>query len=91
MKAMPLPCGAKGLWDKEDEWKELKKDGSDHYKTGGVEPIDLYKSAGILKHFAIGSIIKYAHRNANRPIVEKDIDKIIHYAKMLKVICHEGE
>ena len=73
------------------EWGDLQQKGESHYKTGWVEPIDLYKSGGILKPFAIASIIKYAFRNRNRKIVEKDLDKIIHYAEMLRVLCHEGE
>jgi hypothetical protein len=71
-------------------WEEVKKGGSQHYKTGGVEPIDLYKSLGIVKPFAIASIIKYASRNVVKPINNKDMDKIIHYATMLKSLM-EGE
>jgi hypothetical protein len=25
-------------------WETLKQEGSQHYKTGGVEPIDLYRA-----------------------------------------------
>ena len=60
-----------------------KKKGSEHYKTGGVEPIDLYKAGGMLRHFALCNIIKYAFRNRNL-INPKDMDKIIHYAEILK-------
>lgn len=80
------------IFDLEHEWNLLKRAGEDHHKTGGgIEPIDLYHAGKILKPFAIGSIIKYAFRNRNRPIVEKDLDKINHYVSMLRVICHEGE
>jgi len=67
-------------------WEEIKGSGSDHYKQKGeVEPIDLYKSMGILQNFAIASIIKYASRNTMyRYVKVKDMDKIIHYAEMLK-------
>lgn len=66
-------------------WKEIKSVGSDHYKTEGVEPIDLIKDLGLLRNFAIANIIKYASRNACRPDVKvKDMNKIIHYAEMLK-------
>jgi len=67
-------------------WEELKKRGQDHYKTSGsVEPIDLYRSSGMLRHFALGSIIKYAFRNADpsKPLSVKDLEKIIHYAQLL--------
>ena len=66
-------------------WDELKKSGSNHYKTGGVEPIDLYRSGGMFRDFALCSIIKYAFRNRNpeEPIFEKDMLKIIDYAQKL--------
>lgn len=68
-----------------DAWEALKKEGSGHYKTGKIEPIDLYRSLGAFRHFAICSIIKYAARNVNaeNPISEKDMGKVIHYAKLL--------
>jgi len=65
-------------------WEEIKRGGSGHYKTGSVEPIDLYKSIGILQDFAIASIIKYAARQKQKGINVSDRDKIIHYAEMLK-------
>jgi len=76
-----------------DKFSMLKKKGSDHYKTKGVEPIDLIKSGGILRDFAIGCIIKYAFRNRSevqRPISISDMEKIIHYAEMLKVLAEES-
>lgn len=60
----------------------IKQFGSEHYKTGGIEPIDLYESGGILKHFAIGSIIKYAFRNREK-VSKDDMNKIIHFASIL--------
>lgn len=71
-------------------WDEIKQGGSGHYKAdGGVECIDLYRSMGILRHFAIASIIKYAARNTGSedPVSTKDMNKIIHYAEMLKTAC----
>jgi hypothetical protein len=66
-------------------WEEVKSKGSEHYKTGAIEPVDLYKSAGMLRHFALSSIIKYAFRNADiyRPISISDLEKIKHYADIL--------
>lgn len=64
-----------------------KKKGSQHYKTGKVEPIDLYKSGMMFQDFALCSIIKYAFRNrraAGKLISSSDMDKIIHYAEILK-------
>jgi hypothetical protein len=73
-------------------WDELKQQGSDHYKSNSVEPIDLYKAGGILHNFAIGSIIKYAYRNRSAEvdmISIADMKKIIHYAQMLIAIQEE--
>ena len=72
----------------EAPWDVLKKEGSAHYKTGLVEPIDLYRAGGILQPFAIGNIIKYAYRQ--REVISlSDCDKIIHYAQMLKCLATE--
>ncbi len=80
---------------KDKTWKELKQEGSPHYKThsGGqsphVEPIDLYKAGNLFSSFAICSIIKYAFRistysrETKSDEVERDIRKIIHYAELL--------
>ncbi|MFA5340340.1 MAG: DUF3310 domain-containing protein [Clostridia bacterium] len=64
-------------------WEELKNEGSEHYKTGTVEPIDLYKAKGIFKPFALSSIIKYATRNADKELNPIDMIKIKHYADLL--------
>lgn len=67
-------------------WDELKAEGSAHYKTGGIEPIDLYRDLGIFRDFALCSIMKYAARNANSdggPVKNRDMRKIIHYAELL--------
>lgn len=74
-------------------WEDTKINGSPYYK-GGIEPVDLFKQGEILYDFAIGSIIKYAYRSredANRKQESKldDVNKIIHYACMLKVIIEE--
>jgi hypothetical protein len=64
-------------------WEELKKQGSDHYKTGSVEPIDIYKAKGALKPFALCSIIKYAARNLTKELNIQDMVKVIHYCELL--------
>jgi len=69
----------------DETWEELKKQGQDHYKTGTIEPIDLYRAAGAFRHFALCSIIKYAYRNLNSEKVStKDLDKIIDYAQKVR-------
>lgn len=67
-------------------WDELKQSGSTHYKTGGIEPVDLYVSGGMFRAFSLCSIIKYAFRNRNNeePLRISDLDKIIDYAQKLK-------
>jgi len=73
---------AKGLW------KAIKAKGSAHYKTGGVEPIDLIKAGEMLQDKAVSDIIKYAYRNrrsTGKPVNPEDIEKIKHYASMLEL------
>ena len=71
-----------------EKWKALKNRGSEHYKNSpdSVEPIDLYASGGCFQDFAIGNIIKYAFRNSSKAgsFNPKDMDKVIHYAELLK-------
>lgn len=74
----------------ERAWAAVKRRGTGHYKTGGVEPIDLYRAGGILAPFAIASIIKYAFRQ-RKAISISDCDKIIHYAEMLKALAREED
>ena len=81
---------AKSAEQIERSWDALKRRGSDHYKSGLVEPIDLYRSGGILQPFAVGCIIKYAFRQ-REAISMSDCDKIIHYAEMLKALARERE
>jgi len=69
-------------------WEELKQDGSEHYKTGGIEPIDLYLAGGMFRDFALCSIIKYAFRS-RKTVNPKDLDKIIDYAQKLKASLNE--
>jgi hypothetical protein len=64
-------------------WEQLKLEGSQHYKTGEVEPIDLYKSKGAFKPFALCNISKYAMRNVNHDTSINDMVKIIHYAELV--------
>jgi hypothetical protein len=74
---------------KKSNWESLKNQGSAHYKTGGTEPVDLYKSGEMFQDFALCSIIKYAFRSRRNMKIKKKIflsnlDKIIDYAQKLK-------
>ena len=83
-----MGCG----WPRENEttpvkdtsktWEELRLNGSEHYR-GTVQPIDIYKSKGVFKPFALCSIVKYATRNLDKDLNPNDIKKIIHYAELL--------
>ncbi|MDI6785089.1 MAG: DUF3310 domain-containing protein [bacterium] len=70
-------------------WNSLKNKGSSKYKTASVEPIDLYRAGGFFNQFALGSIIKYAYRNAKGKVNPKDLKKIIHYAELLLSLSEE--
>jgi hypothetical protein len=71
------------------EWKRLKQNGSEHYKTGRTEPIDLYLAGDMFQDFALASIIKYAFRSRKDQCssvqqFNNNMDKIIDYARKLK-------
>ncbi len=77
-----------------NSWDSLKSGGSAHYKSrGSVEPIDLYKAGGMFRDFALCSIIKYAFRSRStiteKEDFNKNMDKIIHYCKLLKAAFGE--
>ena len=74
-----------------ETWEETKRNGSEHYKTGGVEPVDLYRALGAFQPFALCSIIKYAARCIKRGASVSDLDKIIDYAtKVRATIIEKG-
>lgn len=66
--------------------KGIKEQGSDHYKTGGVEPIDLYESGRMLQDWAIGEIISHAFRN-RREVLVKRTPKFVEDMKKIKNYC----
>jgi hypothetical protein len=72
----------------DDQWKNLKSSGASHYKTGSVEPIDLYRSAIPHPHYnafdvkALTDIIKYAFRLLTRGYLHSDVEKIRHYLNL---------
>lgn len=57
-------------------------EGSEHYKEGGVEPIDLMIAKGVIEDFCIGNMVKYATRfKITRNLV--DLKKVSDYAHIL--------
>lgn len=66
-------------------WEECKQVGSEHYKTGQTEPIDLYESCTLhpslnaLQVKALTDNIKYSYRMLTQGINKKDAGKVIHY------------
>lgn len=78
------------------EWETIKQSGSNHYKTGGPELIDLFKEVhphpdfSALEVKALTDIMKYCFRmlttkGRNGP----DCDKIQHLARMLAYCCRK--
>lgn len=69
-------------------WEKLKIDGSQHYKTGGVECVDLYRSGKMFRDWAMGNIIGYAFRcrrefGREPGLVAQDMRKIIDIANKM--------
>ena len=57
-------------------------EGSEHYKEGGVEPLDLMLAKGVIEDFCIGNMIKYATRfKVTRNL--DDLKKVSDYAQIL--------
>lgn len=57
-------------------------EGSEHYKEGGIEPLDLLISKGMIEDFCIGNMLKYATRfKKTRNLV--DLRKVSDYAHIL--------
>ena len=59
-----------------------KTEGSDHYKEGGVEPLDLMIAKGLAEDFCIGNMSKYAFRFKKTRNLE-DLKKVSDYAHIL--------
>lgn len=59
-----------------------KTEGSDHYKEGGIEPLDLMIAKGIVEDFCIGNMSKYAFRFKKTRNLE-DLKKVSDYAQIL--------
>ena len=73
---------------KNTSWEALKSQGQAHYKTGGVEPVDLYRAGNMFHDFALCSIIKYAFRSRlcmdiPREALVSNLRKVIDYAEKL--------
>ena len=69
-------------------FSELREEGSKHYH-GEVQPIDLYRSLGVLHIRELTDILNYAYRNladVERDKIDtiRDMDKIIHCAELVK-------
>jgi len=57
-------------------------EGSSHYKEGGIEPIDLIISKGLIEDFCLANIIKYATRFKKTRNLE-DLKKVSDYSHIL--------
>ena len=57
-------------------------EGENHYKDGGVEPMDLFIAKGTAEDFSLSSIVKYAMRfKITRNL--KDLVKVSDYAQIV--------
>jgi hypothetical protein len=71
-------------------WEELKQQGSDHYKMGKIQLIDLLRSVSphpaynAFEIFALCNIMKYALRLLIRGHIKSDVDKIFHYTDLFQ-------
>lgn len=69
-------------------WEEIKQQGSNHYKTESIEPIDLLRdvkphhSLTALEIKALADNIKYSFRMLQKGLNELDLDKVQHYTAM---------
>ena len=59
-----------------------KTEGSEHYKEGGIEPLDLMIAKGLVEDFCIGNMSKYAFRFKKTRNLE-DLKKVSDYAHIL--------
>lgn len=59
-----------------------KTEGSNHYKEGGLEPIDLMIAKEIIEDFCIGNMAKYAFRFKITRNLD-DLKKVADYAHIL--------
>ena len=57
-------------------------DGSEHYREGGLEPMDLIIAKGLAEDFCISNIVKYAIRFKKTQNL-KDLAKVSDYAHIL--------
>lgn len=72
---------------------DIANQGSDHYKTEGVELLDVLRDYSILTGFIQGSIIKYAVRWEQGTVAQRkrDAQKMEHYAQMLGNIADHDD
>ena len=57
-------------------------EGSEHYKGGGIEPVEFAMANGRFEDFAIVNITKYAER-FSRTRNTDDLKKVVDYANIL--------
>jgi len=75
---------------------KLKLEGSDHYKSEGLQPFDVYKilpceGFSPFMIFCTFNILKYIWRICNgSKTIDKDIGKITHYAETFKQLRKEN-
>ena len=69
-----------------DEWDALKRQvGGNHYKQFAIQPIEFVMANKL--DYCEANIVKYACRHHEKGGLQ-DIDKIIHYAELLKELVY---
>lgn len=69
--------------------------GSEHYKTSGIQPFDVYqilpcKGFTPFMIFCAFNVLKYVWRICNnKPNMKEDIGKLIHYAETFKSLIRD--
>jgi len=62
------------------------QEGGDHYKQGGIQPVEYINSNGL--DFLEGNAIKYVTRNRRKGTPVADLKKAIHYVQLILKLTH---
>lgn len=65
----------------------LSEEGSDHYRHGSIQPAVFIKANDM--PFFEGSAVKYIARHRHSPNGKQDLEKAIHYLKMIIACDYE--
>ena len=77
-------AGNKTYPEGKERWEKAisSQVGGSHYKTMGIQPIEIFKAMGILEEACVANIIKYVMRYKQKG-GKQDLEKVIHYTEIL--------